>query len=109
MRDETTNPPPVLTERGLICLLRQLEMKALDAADSNRRMADTKRDLGNLIHDNRRLEQERDKEVRSYHAALEACRALLKKRGVKAKDMPALPPTWERTAKQIADDEDIPF
>lgn len=109
MRDEVPNSPTVLTERGLVCLLRQFEMKAADLSDRNRQLDEARRRLDIANEDNRRLERTRDEEVRSYHVALAACRALLAKRGVKAKDMPALPPTWEMNTKQPLTDDDIPF
>lgn len=99
---------PVLSERGLLSLVRQIEARARDEAQLSARHNDTLRELDGMRRDYTRLERDRDEEVRAYHKALEAALDLLKKRGVKKHGV-ALPPNWARNAKQIADYDDIPF
>lgn len=99
----------VLSQIGMMALLDRLESQAVEADRLNRRCRDLEKSLHRVQFDHQQLERTSDCRNKHYHRAVADHRDLLKKRGVKAKDLPALPPTWEADAKRIASEEEIPF
>ena len=99
----------VLSRIGMMAMLDRLAEQAVKVACQDRRIFDLEREVRHLQLDNRDLERRSDLRTDAYHHALIDHRELLKKRGVKAKYLPVLPPTWEADAKRIASETEIPF
>lgn len=98
----------VLSQIGMMALLDRLESQAIEVQRRGDRCRQLERRLEASGRDHLAFERLSDRRNEEYHRALADHRDLLKKRGVKARDLPALPSTWEADAKRIVSEE-IPF